>query len=46
MKHIAENDREQLSELQKLDVEVRHEIVKKEITETREECLNAFKLKL
>jgi hypothetical protein len=46
MKWIIENDKEQANELQKLDLEVRGEIDRKEITETRDVFLAGFKLKL
>jgi len=46
MKFIVENDQEQGVELQKLDMEVRAAIEHREITETKETFLKAFKLKL
>jgi len=46
MKFIVENDQEQGKELQKLDMEVRAAIEHREIIETKETFLKAFKLKL
>lgn len=46
MKHIVENNAEQAKELQKLDMEVRASIDKREVTETRDTMIAAFKLKL